>query len=159
MNILIELTTNLIFCSLSATVTICCLFLPKLSIILLHPEKNVRQSMMTQSKKGVPSTTKGPQTTYNAVTDYSAKLAVPAVPPAIKLNQNQRNGPLTLGGSASCGATNGKHASVVIITNDDPKENGNLHILYYCSHFVLYNRTWALMFILAYLCRKTTYSM
>ena len=30
--------------------TIACLFTPKLYIILLHPEKNIRQSMMTQSK-------------------------------------------------------------------------------------------------------------
>ena len=36
--------------SLSATVTIACLFIPKLYIILLHPEKNVRQSMMNHSK-------------------------------------------------------------------------------------------------------------
>jgi hypothetical protein len=35
---------------LSATVTIVCLFTPKLYIVLLHPEKNIRQSMMTQSK-------------------------------------------------------------------------------------------------------------
>ena len=36
--------------SLSATVTIACLFIPKLYIIVLHPEKNVRQSMMNHSK-------------------------------------------------------------------------------------------------------------
>jgi metabotropic X receptor len=36
--------------SLSATVTIVCLFTPKLYIVLLHPEKNIRQSMMNQSK-------------------------------------------------------------------------------------------------------------
>ena len=35
------------FCySLSATVTIACMFTPKLYIIILHPEKNIRQSMM-----------------------------------------------------------------------------------------------------------------
>jgi hypothetical protein len=38
------------FFSLSATVTIVCLFSPKLYIVLLHPEKNIRQSMMNQSK-------------------------------------------------------------------------------------------------------------
>ena len=38
--------------SLSATVTIVCLYTPKLYIILLHPEKNIRQSMMNQSKYG-----------------------------------------------------------------------------------------------------------
>ena len=35
---------------MSATVTTACLFTPKLYIILLHPEKNVRQSMMDTSK-------------------------------------------------------------------------------------------------------------
>lgn len=32
--------------SLSATVMVACLFAPKLYIILVHPERNVRQSMM-----------------------------------------------------------------------------------------------------------------
>lgn len=36
--------------SLSATVTTICLFIPKLYIIILHPEKNVRQSMMKTTK-------------------------------------------------------------------------------------------------------------
>ena len=39
------------FFSLSATVTIVCLFTPKLYIILLHPEKNIRQSMMTSKSQ------------------------------------------------------------------------------------------------------------
>ena len=46
------------FFSLSATVTIVCLYTPKLYIILLHPEKNIRQSMMNQSKYNDPSTKK-----------------------------------------------------------------------------------------------------
>ena len=37
---------------MSATVTIVCLFTPKLYIVLLHPEKNIRQSMMSSSKYG-----------------------------------------------------------------------------------------------------------
>jgi hypothetical protein len=35
--------------SLSASVTLACLFSPKLYIILVHPERNVRQSMMPVS--------------------------------------------------------------------------------------------------------------
>ena len=52
-----------LFCSLSATVTIACLFTPKLYIILLHPEKNIRQSMMNQSKyqSGQSVKANGPQ--------------------------------------------------------------------------------------------------
>ena len=50
--------TKTLFFSLSATVTIVCLFTPKLYIILLHPEKNIRQSMMNQSKYNNPSSMK-----------------------------------------------------------------------------------------------------
>ena len=46
----LNITTLSVSISLSATVTLLCLFTPKLYIILLHPEKNVRQSMMPQHK-------------------------------------------------------------------------------------------------------------
>ncbi|XP_035227551.1 metabotropic glutamate receptor 4-like, partial [Stegodyphus dumicola] len=46
----INVFTMSITVSLSATVTLFCLFTPKLYIILVHPEKNVRQSLMVQSK-------------------------------------------------------------------------------------------------------------
>ena len=56
--------TIFLFFSLSATVTIVCLFTPKLYIILLHPEKNVRQSMMNKSQyqKTTQSIKNGPGT-------------------------------------------------------------------------------------------------
>ena len=57
-----------LFFSLSATVTIVCLFTPKLYIILLHPEKNVRQSMMNKSvyqKTMTQSIKNGPGTVNN----------------------------------------------------------------------------------------------
>ena len=46
----IRLGTMCFSISLSATVSLVCLFSPKLYIILCHPERNVRQSMMTSSK-------------------------------------------------------------------------------------------------------------
>ena len=46
-NIEIRLATMCFSISLSGTVSLACLFTPKLYIILLHPERNVRQSMMT----------------------------------------------------------------------------------------------------------------
>ena len=46
----LNITTLSVSISLSATVTLLCLFTPKLYIILLRPEKNVRQSMMPQYK-------------------------------------------------------------------------------------------------------------
>ena len=48
--VLIHTILHFLF-SLSATVTIVCLFTPKLYIILLHPEKNIRQSMMTSKSQ------------------------------------------------------------------------------------------------------------
>ncbi|KAK3854504.1 hypothetical protein Pcinc_039024, partial [Petrolisthes cinctipes] len=42
----LRITTTSVTISLSATVALVCLFTPKLYIILLHPERNVRQSMM-----------------------------------------------------------------------------------------------------------------
>lgn len=51
-HVALNLTTMCVSISLSATVTLACLFTPKLYIILLHPEKNVRQSMMPQHKYG-----------------------------------------------------------------------------------------------------------
>lgn len=49
-HIALNITTLSVSISLSATVTLLCLFTPKLYIILLHPEKNIRQSMMPQNK-------------------------------------------------------------------------------------------------------------
>ena len=47
----IQLTTLCITISLSAYVTLFCLYSPKLYIILLHPEKNVRKLTMNTVKK------------------------------------------------------------------------------------------------------------
>ena len=49
-NIQLRLATMCLSISLSATVSLVCLFTPKLYIIILHPERNVRQSMMASSK-------------------------------------------------------------------------------------------------------------
>ena len=107
--------------SLSATVTICCLFLPKLSIILLHPEKNVRQSMMA-SKHNNNFSTKGPQTTMNVgiVSNSTKHIASTVAAPDINNAVVQQNGPSSL----PTGAKNGKRAGVVIVTDKDLKENG-----------------------------------
>ena len=102
--------------SLSATVTICCLFLPKLSIILLHPEKNVRQSMMAskhQSTKGPPSNACNVGIVSNSTKHLASTVVAPPTP--------QQNGPSSL----PCGPQNGKRAGVVIVTDKIPKENGN----------------------------------
>ncbi|XP_059480181.1 metabotropic glutamate receptor 4 isoform X2 [Neocloeon triangulifer] len=45
-NIAIRITSMSVTISMSATVTVACLFTPKLYIILVRPERNVRQSMM-----------------------------------------------------------------------------------------------------------------
>jgi hypothetical protein len=45
----LRITSMSVTISLSASVTLACLFSPKLYIILIHPERNVRQSMMPVS--------------------------------------------------------------------------------------------------------------
>ena len=53
-NIEIRLATMCFSISLSASVALVCLFVPKLYIILLHPERNVRQSMMASKAAAKP---------------------------------------------------------------------------------------------------------
>jgi hypothetical protein len=96
------------------------MFLPKLSILLLHPEKNIRQTMMT-SKHNNNFSTKGPQNACNVgiVGNSTKHIASTVVAPEI--NVVQQNGPSSL----PVGAKNGKRAGVVIVTTDkDHKENG-----------------------------------
>ncbi|XP_037090177.1 metabotropic glutamate receptor-like [Pollicipes pollicipes] len=59
-HVALRITTMSVSISLSASIAIACLFTPKLYIILLHPERNVRQSMMSQKQnqyKPVPNNT------------------------------------------------------------------------------------------------------
>ncbi|XP_023224287.1 metabotropic glutamate receptor 7-like [Centruroides sculpturatus] len=50
-NVEVNITSMCLAISLSSTVTVVCLFTPKLYIIICHPEKNVRQNMMKQQKQ------------------------------------------------------------------------------------------------------------
>lgn len=61
----LRITSMSVTISLSATVTLVCLFTPKLYIILVRPERNVRQSMMpvrltTFNKSGNDGSMMGP---------------------------------------------------------------------------------------------------
>lgn len=61
----LRITSMSVTISLSATVTLACLFTPKLYIILVRPERNVRQSMMpvrltTFNKSGNDGSMMGP---------------------------------------------------------------------------------------------------
>jgi metabotropic X receptor len=55
-NIQIRIATMCFSISLSSTVTLVCMFTPKLYIIVLHPERNIRQSIMASSKSTPPPT-------------------------------------------------------------------------------------------------------
>ncbi|XP_075237006.1 metabotropic glutamate receptor-like isoform X2 [Lycorma delicatula] len=48
----LRITSMAVTISLSASVTVACLFSPKLYIILIRPERNIRQSMMPNSRHG-----------------------------------------------------------------------------------------------------------
>ena len=88
---------------------------------MLHPEKNVRQSMMA-SKHNNNFSTKGPQTTMNVgiVSNSTKHIASTVAAPEINNAIVQQNGPSSL----PSGAKNGKRAGVVIVTDKDLKENG-----------------------------------
>uniref|UniRef100_A0A8D8Q587 Metabotropic glutamate receptor 8 n=1 Tax=Cacopsylla melanoneura TaxID=428564 RepID=A0A8D8Q587_9HEMI len=58
----LRITTMSVTISLSASVTVACLFSPKLYIILIRPDRNVRQSMMPTSRY---KSTSGPTTIGN----------------------------------------------------------------------------------------------
>ena len=125
LSILYNYRTLFTFFSLSATVTICCMFLPKLSIILLHPEKNVRQSMMMASKHNNNFSTKGTPTMNNCnvgIVSNATKLVASSVAAPGANLLPQQNGPSNL---ASKTKDAGKRPSVVIVTNKDHMENGN----------------------------------
>nr|APC26119.1 metabotropic glutamate receptor type 4 [Homarus americanus] len=49
-NVELRITTTSVTISLSATVALVCLYTPKLYIILIRPERNIRQSMMASTK-------------------------------------------------------------------------------------------------------------
>lgn len=58
----LRITSMSVTISLSATVTLACLFTPKLYIILIRPERNIRQSMMPVrfNRSGQDSSMMGP---------------------------------------------------------------------------------------------------
>ncbi|CAG0918157.1 unnamed protein product [Notodromas monacha] len=84
-HIQLRIVTTCISVSLSATVAMVCLFTPKMYVIILHPEKNVRQSMMKNNKqysainKGGPGAakivTRPPVQTVSTATQYEDMTA------------------------------------------------------------------------------------
>lgn len=79
-HIALNLTTLSVSISLSATVTLLCLFSPKLYIILLHPEKNIRQSVTMPQHKY--STTLHLQNTQQQQSNQKAVSITPTAPPS-----------------------------------------------------------------------------
>ena len=71
-NIEIRLATMCFSISLSGTVSLVCLFTPKLYIIILHPERNVRQSMMA-SKPTIKANTNSSSARMDSGTQSDGK--------------------------------------------------------------------------------------
>ncbi|XP_076643569.1 metabotropic glutamate receptor B [Halictus rubicundus] len=71
-NVALRITSMSVTISLSASVTIACLFSPKLYIILIRPERNVRQSMMPTRY----STTKSSAVTATNVSSMIAPVTL-----------------------------------------------------------------------------------
>uniref|UniRef100_A0A1B0C9E3 G-protein coupled receptors family 3 profile domain-containing protein n=1 Tax=Lutzomyia longipalpis TaxID=7200 RepID=A0A1B0C9E3_LUTLO len=63
----LRITSMSVTISLSASVTVACLFSPKLYIILIRPERNVRQSMMPVRYSAINKTTNSGQSMMAAV--------------------------------------------------------------------------------------------
>ncbi|XP_043269518.1 metabotropic glutamate receptor 2-like isoform X2 [Venturia canescens] len=74
-HVALRITSMSVTISLSATVTIACLFTPKLYIILIHPERNVRPNMMHHRY----NTTKGSVVTATNASSMMAPVTLTAV--------------------------------------------------------------------------------
>ncbi|XP_034248278.1 metabotropic glutamate receptor 2-like [Thrips palmi] len=77
----LRITSMSVTISLSASVTLACLFSPKLYIILIHPERNVRQSMMPAMRY---STVKSSAATVTG--NHASNSLHPGVHPSTYLN-------------------------------------------------------------------------
>ncbi|XP_058833240.1 metabotropic glutamate receptor 8 isoform X3 [Topomyia yanbarensis] len=71
-NVQLRITSMSVTISLSATVTLACLFSPKLYIILIRPERNIRQSMMPIRYSTINKTTGSAQSSVMAAVIVTA---------------------------------------------------------------------------------------
>uniref|UniRef100_A0A8D8HVL6 Metabotropic glutamate receptor 8 n=2 Tax=Culex pipiens TaxID=7175 RepID=A0A8D8HVL6_CULPI len=71
-NVQLRIATIAVTISLSATVTLVCLFSPKLYIILIRPERNIRQSMMPIRYSTINKTTGSAQSSMMAAVIVTA---------------------------------------------------------------------------------------
>ncbi|KAH1009695.1 hypothetical protein HUJ04_002015 [Dendroctonus ponderosae] len=80
-HVALRVTSMSVTISLSATVTIACLFTPKLYIILIHPERNIRQSMMPMRYSAI---------NQSSATAGSGSMMAAVVVTAATCDQNQK---------------------------------------------------------------------
>ncbi|CAG9760136.1 unnamed protein product [Ceutorhynchus assimilis] len=80
-HVALRITSMSVTISLSATVTLTCLFSPKLYIILIRPERNVRQSMMPMRYSAINK---------SSVTAGSGSMMAAVVVTAATCDQNQK---------------------------------------------------------------------
>ncbi|KAI1297145.1 Metabotropic glutamate receptor [Halotydeus destructor] len=119
-HVVLNLTTMCVAISLSSTVTLICLFTPKLYIILLHPEKNVRQSMMPTQKYNTVTTNH--TSTNLTTTTTTIKVENSTQSEEYQMNEKLRSmaslNSTTTFGRVSCG-TQTNEEELTCATNED----------------------------------------
>lgn len=115
-DVVLNLTTMAFAISLSATVTLLCFFTPKVYIVLLQPEKNVRQSMNPQLKSGQIKTSATAMPASQSGIGAMGTSSGVAVGSTIGIGTTHSAGTATSGGTGSGSIGGGTRLEVPVAT-------------------------------------------
>ncbi|XP_054009376.1 metabotropic glutamate receptor 2-like isoform X1 [Hylaeus anthracinus] len=142
-NVALRITSMSVTISLSASVTIACLFSPKLYIILIRPERNVRQSMMPARYNTTKSSAVTPTNASSMIAPVTLTAATCDQNKTVKKHiintidcstqseyyelevKDQKNGkpPATVVSRSTQTCTNNDKDSSAVVAGKDSKEN------------------------------------